>query len=141
VLKTSIKKGFTLIELAVVIAIVAILAAVAIPRLTDMTASAEKATIVDFKSQLISALSMYTADNGAPPTAFTDFVSDTVAGATGLRKLATDPLGTGATRCTVAAATITCNAAFKKYSAVTYTFNNGGITGSATPTGGVAFNF
>jgi prepilin-type N-terminal cleavage/methylation domain-containing protein len=140
VLKATIKKGFTLIELAVVIAIVAILAAVAIPRLTDMTASAEKATIVDFKSQLVSALSMYTAEQGAPPVAFTDFVSATTT-LTPAQKISAAPLGTGATRCTVAAATITCNAAFKKYSAVAYTFNNGGITGAATPTGGTAFNF
>jgi prepilin-type N-terminal cleavage/methylation domain-containing protein len=69
------QRGFTLIELAVVIAIVAVLAAVAIPRFGDVQASAERANINDFTQKLKSAYSIYAAENAGVPTTFTQFVS------------------------------------------------------------------
>ncbi len=118
------QKGFTLVELAVVIAIVAILAAVAVPRLVDSTDAAQHAVAVDFVSQLNSAAAMYTAKQMTTPAGFDDFVS--TGAATGAYTLSTQTLGAGS--CSVAAATVDCTSAFSKLTDATYTWNNGAIT-------------
>lgn len=59
------KKGFTLVELVVVIAILGILAGIAIPRFMDATASARGAKIVADMRTIESAESMNYARNGA----------------------------------------------------------------------------
>lgn len=58
------KKGFTLVELVVVIAILGILAGIAIPRFMDATATARGAKIVADMRTLESAETMYYAQNG-----------------------------------------------------------------------------
>ena len=134
----KVSKGFTLIELAVVIAIIAILAAVAIPRFADTTAQAELSTIKDFKATLASAAAMYTAAQSTTPSQFTDYVTSSAPPLTGNFTISTygfGPKGTN-TPCTVGGATITCSGTFNKYSTVTYTFNGGNITGTATASAG-----
>ena len=59
------KKGFTLVELVVVIAILGILAGIAIPRFMDATATARGAKIVADMRTIDSAIMMYTAQTGA----------------------------------------------------------------------------
>lgn len=62
------KKGFTLVELVVVIAILGILAGIAIPRFMDATATARGAKIVADMRTIDSAISMYQAKEGSVPT-------------------------------------------------------------------------
>ncbi len=63
------EKGFTLIELVVVIAILGILVAIAIPRLSGFTANAASRTILADIKTLETAAVAYVAET---PTAFTD---------------------------------------------------------------------
>lgn len=135
--------GFTLIELAVVIAILAILAAVAIPRFANTTASAERAQINGMVAQLTSAYAMATAEQAAPPTTFAQFVTHTNAptcgnGNNGPRSctLNIQDFGTNG-GCTVQGTTINCNGAFNSYTgAIRYTLANGVVT----RTGGTPVN-
>ena len=62
------KKGFTLVELVVVIAILGILAGIAIPRFMDATASARGSKIVADMRTVDSAIMMYYAKVGTAPT-------------------------------------------------------------------------
>ncbi len=58
----SIRKkeaGFTLIELIVIIVVLGILAAIAIPKIFDVTGEAEEAAVENMIASLESALSMY----------------------------------------------------------------------------------
>lgn len=67
------QKGFTLVELVVVIAIIGILAGIAVPRFLDATASARGAKIVADMRTIQSAEMIYYAKNAKYPTAQNDF--------------------------------------------------------------------
>ena len=64
----QIQKGFTLIELMIVVAIIGILAAVAIPSYQDYTARAQASEAMMLGGGLRTAMAEWYADNGSMPT-------------------------------------------------------------------------
>ena len=72
-MKTKKRKGFTLIELVIVVAIIGILALMVIPQFNEVTDDAKTATFDNNCQVVVSAWAMYQAGNqGKEPTTGTD---------------------------------------------------------------------
>ncbi len=129
---TTKPNGFTLIELAVVIAIIAILAAVAVPRLSNLGDEAERSAAQDFLRNLRSAQNIYLMEKSTQPDTFEDFVKTTALANNEDFKISTITIGNGG--CTPSGDTVTCtNADFPQLArqglSVSYTMDaNGTIT-------------
>ena len=63
----QIQKGFTLIELMIVVAIIGILAAVAIPQYQDYTVKAKLSKVSGFAEPIKTALALYNQEQGGFP--------------------------------------------------------------------------
>jgi type IV pilus assembly protein PilA len=63
------QKGFTLIELMIVVAIIGILAAVAIPQYQDYTVKAKLSKVTGVAAPIKTALALYNQEQGGFPTA------------------------------------------------------------------------
>ncbi len=88
-----LQKGFTLIELMIVIAIIAILAAILIPNFLHARAESQTAACEGNEKQIATALEEYAVDsNGSYATGS---VSNTLLGTTYLGVTPKDPVGGG----------------------------------------------
>jgi len=70
-MKHSVQKGFTLIELMIVVAIIGILAALAIPAYTDYTIKAKVSEAASLSGAMKTAVEVYYSEEGSLP----DFVT------------------------------------------------------------------
>ena len=71
------RKGFTLVELLLVVLILAVLASIVVPRMTGAAAEAKKSKCAANWANLIRALELYAANNdGAYPADQTAFDAD-----------------------------------------------------------------
>ena len=80
-------RGFTLLELMIVITIIVILAAVALPRFQAVIQHAREATLKDDLFQMRKALDQYAADKGKLPQSLDDLASSHY-----LREVPVDPM-------------------------------------------------
>lgn len=88
------RRGFTLLEMMIVISLIGILAAVAVPSFVDVTNEAKIARIQADLSTIGSAVEIYNAKNGKYPSNISDLVSSS--GTAGyLRSKPESPSGAG----------------------------------------------
>ena len=88
----NIKKGFTLVELLIVIIIIAVLAAIAIPKFSNSSTRSKESSLRANLKLVRNAIDLFRADTGAYP-----------ANMAGLTTLPTSGLNASAATCTIVA--------------------------------------
>jgi type IV pilus assembly protein PilA len=86
-MKRNIQKGFTLIELMIVVAIIGILAAVAIPQYKDYTAKAKAANAISSIDSIKSAVAICIQEQGGVATGCTTTTYPSIAAFTATKEL------------------------------------------------------
>jgi prepilin-type N-terminal cleavage/methylation domain-containing protein len=127
------QKGFTLIELAIIIAIIGIMSAVAVTQFIDLTGNAEEAVLSDYLQKLNTGVASYMAATGHRPDDFEDFMAATPAALTPAsgKNIALLTNRAGTALCTMPAAaslTLTCEQPELRARTAVYTLNAGAIT-------------
>ena len=127
------QKGFTLIELAIIIAIIGIMSSVAVTQFIDLTGNAEEAVLSDYLQKLNTGVASYMAATGHRPDDFEDFIADTPAALTPASgkniALLSNKIGTAL--CAMPAAgslTLSCTETALRAKTAVYTLNAGAIT-------------
>ncbi|EPW7384583.1 type IV pilin protein, partial [Vibrio cholerae] len=87
--KNKLQKGFTLIELMIVVAVIGVLAAIAVPQYQNYVKKSEAAAAVATIRSLTTNIDTFMADTGNFPTDLT-----TLGAASNMNKLGTITLGT-----------------------------------------------
>jgi type II secretory pathway pseudopilin PulG len=128
-IKKSRKQAFTLIELAIIIAIIGVMSAVAVTQMMDLSGSAEEALLEDYLQKLNTGVAQFMAANGRMPDNFGEFSA--TATALDADKGITVPLlvsKKGDPICSASTSkTLTCNGAGLRARQATYTLANGSI--------------
>ena len=88
----NIKKGFTLVELLIVIIIIAVLAAIAIPKFSSSSLRSKESSLRANLKLVRNAIDLFRADTGAFPANMAGLTTSTTAG-----------LSAAAAACTIAA--------------------------------------
>jgi type IV pilus assembly protein PilA len=142
-MKRNMQKGFTLIELMIVVAIIGILAAVALPAYQDYTTKAKFAEVVSVANTYKTAVNVCgqeqgaltactSGSNGVPATTVTKFVGSVAVAANGVITVTpTTLLNTGATL--ILTPTMTAGA-----SAITWAVSGGCLVAQAAGAAGIS---
>ncbi len=94
-MKRSMQKGFTLIELMIVVAIIGILAAVALPAYQDYTLRAKMSEVMLSASSCRTSITEYFQAGNSLPTAANSFGCEQTASGSGSRYVSTIKTTTG----------------------------------------------
>ena len=81
--KRFVRRGFTLIEMLVVVVVIAILAAIVLPKFQDQSRRSKESALKSDLAQIRSSVATFQADTGYYPKALADLAASSAAGVSG----------------------------------------------------------